>query len=638
MKRSNNKRLGSLLLRSFAVVLLSVLAQTNLKAQSCNASFIYSVVAPGGVLQFSSTSTPTGSTFSYTWNFPPSSATGTTPILTGTVPVTTNTFSTPGIYPVTLTISNGTTTCNVTSNVIVTGTCSISFTTTPASFTNCNGGIVVSNSTMCTPLTYSWSSNASAPTGSTQGSLCPGTYTVYAFSPTTCPCSFAQAIITVTANTTCSLNAAFVYSYGPAGAVNFTSTSTSTVAGSTYTWSFGDGNFAFTGPNITHTYSSTGPYNAKLIVLNPSQGCLDSSATSVITPTFCTLQASFTPTLLSNGMYKFASTSSGTNGFTQYLWNFGDFQTASGDTVTHQYASSGTYTVTLTATNSSACVSATTMVLNVTVICNVTAGFTHTVGTYGVVNFQNVSVGTGSNSTFFWNFGDGWTAVAPAPTHTYVNAGTHYVTLRIRDTLYNCYDSIIQSINITGIPCVANSGFTLVPSGIPQFYYAIPNYPYNVVAAVWNWGDGNSSTGLYSSHVYSASANYSICLTVTVSCGSTSSYCSSYMINKPSPGGAAAGMYSVNVMSPSLKVGIADNGFANEDFNIFPNPCGEECNVTGLKSGTILKILDMKGSELLKLQINSENESVDLSALPPGLYFILPDSALYRPRKLIIGY
>jgi PKD repeat protein len=53
-----------------------------------------------------------------------------------------------------------------------------------------------------------------------------------------------------------------------------------TGSGLAYNWTFGDGNSS-TAVKPTHTYTTNGNYNVKLVVLNPTSGCSDSSSQSV---------------------------------------------------------------------------------------------------------------------------------------------------------------------------------------------------------------------------------------------------------------------------------------------------------------------------------------------------------------------
>lgn len=60
-----------------------------------------------------------------------------------------------------------------------------------------------------------------------------------------------------------------------------------------------------------------------------------------------------------------ASTSSDDNGISDYSWNFGDGNSASGESTSHSYATSGDYTVTLTVTDTAAQTSNTSQVITV---------------------------------------------------------------------------------------------------------------------------------------------------------------------------------------------------------------------------------------------------------------------------------
>ena len=49
-----------------------------------------------------------------------------------------------------------------------------------------------------------------------------------------------------------------------------------------YTWDFGDGNTG-SGPNVTHTYASTGTYNVTLSIADSASGCFNSMTQSINT-------------------------------------------------------------------------------------------------------------------------------------------------------------------------------------------------------------------------------------------------------------------------------------------------------------------------------------------------------------------
>lgn len=126
----------------------------------------------------------------------------------------------------------------------------------------------------------------------------------------------------------------------------------SSIAG--YAWSFGDGTTSASGPTTSHSYSAPGTYTVALTVTDANG--LRSSTSHQITilglPT-----ASFTgPTAgLAGAAVSFSgSGSSDPDGsIVGYAWSFGDgITSAAGPTTSHTYATSGSYTVTLTVTDS----------------------------------------------------------------------------------------------------------------------------------------------------------------------------------------------------------------------------------------------------------------------------------------------
>lgn len=444
----------------------------------------------------------------------------------------------------------------------------------------------------------------------------------------------SQATITINNILPCNLNAAFTHTIGANGIVNFANTSTGTVAPTSFTWNSGNGNFSFVN-SPTFTYNTPGTYTASLIVNNNMiPWCVDTaSVVIVISPTTspCSLNANFTVTTGTNGLKNFINTSTGTSSNASYAWIFGDGNSSNLQSPSHTYSSNGTYTVSLIINNNSNpfCVDSIKVpifVSNVNSPCNLNASFTHTMGTGGQVNFFNTSTGTNSTTTYNWNFGNGFTSTAMHPWQAYANGGTHLVSLFVSNG-NGCSDSTIVAINVTGLPCIANSNYTLVPTGTPKFWYAIPNYPWNITKAHWSWGDGSSDTLLYTSHLYSVSATYSICLTVTVSCGATSSTCVNNFIYKGA--GEQMDILGVNVVQPSSQItGINEARFKQmNDLKIIPNPNNGVFELQSLDFEgipTLLSIYNLLGEKVFETQQNqmNANTNLNLDHLNKGLYFI----------------
>ena len=125
----------------------------------------------------------------------------------------------------------------------------------------------------------------------------------------------------------------------------------STASGQSYQWNFGDGQTG-TGQNTYHTYSQAGSYLVTLTVTS-SAGCSNQVSQYVTVNPLPV--ANFNATTVCQGhATQFTSTSTGQQ-ITSFQWNFGDGQTGSGQNISHTYASSGTYQVTLTVQTSSGC-------------------------------------------------------------------------------------------------------------------------------------------------------------------------------------------------------------------------------------------------------------------------------------------
>ena len=309
------------------------------------------------------------------------------------------------------------------------------------------------------------------------------------------------------------------FSFSPASpvtgqVVTFTDLSKGGVA--SWSWDFGDG-VTSTLKNPTHVYCSGGSYNVTLTATN-SIG--SDSVTKVVTVRTAPPLADFTfaPSFPAPGQtVTFTDKTIACN--LSWSWSFGDGATSTLQNPTHAYTKAGTYSITLTATNSLGSSSITKGVA----VGNPPAAnfvFSPSSPTSGeVVTFTDVS--TPSATSWSWDFGDGTTSTAKNPTHAYTTPKTYNVKL----TAANSYGStsITKTLTVSS-GSVPTADFTFTPpdpvTGQPvAFTDTSTGGP---TGWSWSFGDGASSTLRNPTHTYATVQTYFVTLIATNSYGSKS--------------------------------------------------------------------------------------------------------------------
>jgi len=232
---------------------------------------------------------------------------------------------------------------------------------------------------------------------------------------------------------------------------------TSTNNPTSWTWSFGDGDEAYT-QNTTHSYTEEGTYTVTLTAANSG------GSTTVTQSEYITVEAaeepvaSFTTNVTSGAapLSVFFNDTS-TNNPTSWTWVFGDGDVSYEQNPVHEYTDAGTYTVSLTVTNDEGSDTITRSSC-ITVESEPVVSFTADVR-YGtaplVVAFEDTS--TSSPTSWKWTFGDGSISYAENPTHTYSSAGDYTVSLMVSNDAGS--DTVTRSLYIT----VASAMTTTIP-------------------------------------------------------------------------------------------------------------------------------------------------------------------------------
>ncbi len=308
----------------------------------------------------------------------------------------------------------------------------------------------------------------------------------------------------------------------PNTSIQFTDQSTG--GPTTWDWNFGDGTAHASTANPTHAYTAPGLYDVTLTVTNGSgPGTLTKSGYINVgnPPT-----ADFTATPNSGSApldVTFADASTG--GPTSWAWDFdnnGTVDSTVQNPGVHQYATGGTFTAKLTASNVYGSSSTTKQI---TVTGPPTADFSGTplfLNPNQSVAFTDLTTGQGP-FTYAWDFGDSGTSPAQNPTHPYTAVGAYTVALTVTNGAGPNTATKNAYIHVGDAPTAAfaanpDSGnapltvnFSNTSSGTGPLSYA------------WDFDNNGSvdDTTASPSHVFAA-GSYTVKLTVSSSYGTDS--------------------------------------------------------------------------------------------------------------------
>lgn len=221
-----------------------------------------------------------------------------------------------------------------------------------------------------------------------------------------------------------------------------------------FLWIFGDNTTQIAGPGtLTHTYAAIGAYQVQLVLIDTSYCNYEDTLTMQIriSPN---VRAQFeTP---GTGCAPYTAVFNNTSlGGQQFKWDFGDGTTSAQTNPTHIYNTVGTYTVKLSAIDSTTCNIKHDTSFVISVYPNPKASFTYSpqpTQPNTPVSFLNSSIGA---DRYKWLFDDGDTLRTvqrdTAVTHLYNFSGNFHTCL----VAYNnsgCSDTACQEIAITIIP------------------------------------------------------------------------------------------------------------------------------------------------------------------------------------------
>lgn len=314
----------------------------------------------------------------------------------------------------------------------------------------------------------------------------------------------AHPNVTATANPTQSCNSPTV--------VNFTSTGNTPNGGPvSYQWFFGNGGTsAQQNPSQVFFNGIYTPF----VILSDTLGCQDTAFTSVAVTQ---VAAGFTvanTNACKNVPLQFTDTS---NFATTWLWNFGDGSTSNQQNPVHAYANNGQYTITLTVSYNG-CIDSETKTNYIDVTDAVQFTFSASDSSNCDAPFAvNFTGNSASGATgYLWEFGDGDSATAQNPAHTYTTEGSFTVSL----TVFNAQGCANKKtfnnfINVHVINAVfaVDSDNGCTPLVVHFTNSSTSNVP--ITNYQWIFGDGTSSSAANPTHAYNVTGDFEPMLIIT---------------------------------------------------------------------------------------------------------------------------
>jgi PKD repeat protein len=205
-----------------------------------------------------------------------------------------------------------------------------------------------------------------------------------------------------------------------------------------------------------------------------------------------------------------------------YYWEFGDSSQGSGPSVSHTYDFPGTYTWALsTVTGSVSCPRHGTITVDIpcTLACDAKVsamvGQAPFTASFSSDLFPSACQGEPS---YLWNFGDGSSSETAIPDHIYATPGVYAWSFTVQWDGATCADQ--GTLTVTE-PCTlscsasANPVSGETPLEVVFSSTVVPFHCNDPVIYLWNFGDGQTSSGTKPRHTYPLVGTYSWSLLVT---------------------------------------------------------------------------------------------------------------------------
>lgn len=413
-----------------------------------------------------------------------------------------------------------------------------------------------------------------------------------------------------------------------------------------YLWDFGDGQTSsYDGPNsynVYHSYSTIGTYNVSLKISN-----------------YCGIDTTLYDQIVVENGIRFTDDAyfnlnndsacpgdtlffRGDNNFTNHFWNFGDGTTSTLENPKHSYNVSGSYNVTYKITNG--CGFDTSSMKTVSISNSVLPEIGNDVGI-----IEDGAICPGDTILFYnagyyknikWNTGDGNTITNFSSLliengverinfgkYAYPNPGTYFPNAIVTNSC-NLSDSANFELNITNdnspalsqIYFSSSTGYEEVVASIPVNFICIGTGK----IIQWDFGDGQTGSGIFISHTYTNPGSYTVKLTVINGCGNTALSSENITIK------ASSGIEEYN-LAYSVNVKILPNPVSGNNFIL---------EVSDVPNNSYdFELFDVLGRKIFQTKIRFSKSYISLGQINNGIYFywLRNNKNTFANGKILVG-
>jgi PKD repeat protein len=394
-----------------------------------------------------------------------------------------------------------------------------------------------------------------------------------------------------------------------------------------YLWNFGDGNTSTLEYPI-HNYNTFGVYDVSVTVSKCGKSKTSTTQVTItnslpIDPSEVEVGAVVELACKGDSILFYAF------GASTYEFNFGDGSPVSSNTfewdgitlIKHAYSTTGTYTITVKATNG--CGSSTTKTIQFTVGSNAPVeGFIYWSNYGNTKACELIEFISSGGGTYEYNFGDGTTATTTNSIYpyTYNQPGDYEISVKVTN---GCGNSETYYEDITILP--PSTGFSIINTDSLKSCKEINFSAFGGSSYTWNFGDGTISTTTSGTHSHTYTKDSTYTITVTIEGCGTFSHSKQIMVY---PGCSEGGG----------GVGVKEFGL-NNFLKIYPNPANGLVNIESNTTEKItVKVLNNLGQTLLTKEDETGKFILNISSLKPGIYFLsLKEREKEVFKKLIVN-